>query len=365
MEGDKKVKLETELFGIKLKSPFIVGSGPLNYNAEGMIRTYEAGAGAVVTKTIRDKAAENPFPHIARNSKDSLVNAEKWADIPGEQWVQEEIPKAKDKGVVVIGSIGHTPNEVDNWVAKVDQAGADMIELVSYQENTMLPMVKKARQLTDKPILVKISPNWSSPVETALKSLELGGDGITAIDSVGPVLRININTQKPLLGSQKGYGWLSGSAIKPITLRYVADIATQTDKPVIGIGGVANAEDAVEMLMAGADLVGICSAPMMRGIDYINKLNNDLDNLLTDLDYNSIQEVSKAALANLYTEEVQEKIKFDFNKDTCIKCNRCIEVCPYSARSFKEDQLLLDEKRCRFCGLCATVCPTDALQIVD
>jgi len=365
MGGDKIMNLETEILGIKLKSPFIIGSGPLNYNAEGMIRSYQNGAGAVVTKTIRDNAAENPYPHIAYSNKDTLVNAEKWADLPGEQWVEKEIPKAKEKGVIVIGSIGHTPREVKNWTAKVDQAGADMIELVSYSKDTMIDMVKQAKKLTDKPVLVKVSPNWNSPVKTALKALETGGDGITAIDSVGPVLRIDIEKEKPLLGSERGYGWLSGSAIKPIALRYVADIASKTEKPVVGIGGVTTAKDAVEMLMAGAGAVGICSAPMIRGIQYIDKLNNDLDKLLKKLGYNSVKDVSKVALKNLYEKEIKNKLSFQFEKGKCIKCNRCIEVCSYQAREFKGDDLKLDTNKCHYCGLCATVCPTDALTMVD
>ncbi|MCF6335562.1 MAG: dihydroorotate dehydrogenase, partial [Spirochaetales bacterium] len=139
------MSIETYLFGIKLQSPFILGSGPLSYGAKGLIRAHKAGAGAVVTKTIRDNPAVNPFPHMAVAGKDSMINAEEWSDISGLQWVETEIPEAKKAGVIVIGSIGHTPVEVANWTSRVDEAGADIIELVSYERDTILPMLEKAK----------------------------------------------------------------------------------------------------------------------------------------------------------------------------------------------------------------------------
>ncbi|MBA7555330.1 Ornithine carbamoyltransferase, catabolic [subsurface metagenome] len=79
------------------------------------------------------------------------------------------------------------------------------------------------------------------------------------------------------MGSEKGYGWLTGSAIKPIILRYVAEIAGQTDKPVIGIGGVVSAEDVVEMMMAGAAAVGLCTAPILKGVAYLTPKATQID----------------------------------------------------------------------------------------
>ena len=356
------VDLTTEIFGLKLKSPLILGSGPLSYGAEGMIRAHQAGAGAVVTKTIRDKAACNPYPHIIKCAASSLINAEKWTDIPGQMWVKEEIPKAKEAGVVVIASIGHTPEEVENWIELVDEAGADMIELVSYRDNTIISMAVRAKESTDKPVIVKLSPNWPDPLHTALEALEHGVDGITAMDSVGPVLRIDIKSQKPLLGSEKGYGWLSGSAIKPIVLRYVADIASQTDKPIIGIGGVITAEDAVEMLMAGAAAVGVCSAPILKGVEYLALLISGMEELLDELNYGTIASVSGAALPNLHNEEILDKFSFNFEESLCTACNRCVQVCPYQARRLENKKMLLDKEKCRHCGLCASLCPTAALR---
>ena len=355
------MSIETYLFGIKLQSPFILGSGPLSYGAKGLIRAHKAGAGAVVTKTIRDNPAVNPFPHMAVAGKDSMINAEEWSDISGLQWVETEIPEAKKAGVIVIGSIGHTPLEVANWTRRVDKAGADIIELVSYERDTILPMLKKAKALTDKPVLIKISPNWVDSVGIALEALKAGAYGITAIDSIGPVLRIDIKTGKPLVGGGRGFGWLTGSAIKPIALRYVAEISSVTDKPVIGLGGVTKAEDAVEMLMAGAQAVGICTAPIVKGVEYIGKLNDKLEKLITKLGYKNPEELTGLSHKYLIPEANNKKFDFIYNADTCTECMACVKACSYEARALENKVMSLDTELCRYCGLCFSVCPNGSL----
>ncbi len=353
--------MSIELCGITLKSPLVVGSGPISYGAEGMIRATEHGAGAVVSKTIRDQPAINPFTHIALSDQKSMVNAEKWSDYPGEQWIEKEIPEAKAAGVVVIGSIGHTPGEVDNWLVQVDKAGADMIELVSYTEETIREMMGRARKLTDKPIIVKISPNWPDAVQTAFDVISLGADAITAMDSVGPVLRIDIKTGRPMLGGVKGHGWLSGSAIKPITLRYVAEIAAKTERPIIGLGGVMSAEDGIEMMMAGATAIGVCTFPILRGTKAMMGLNKKLEKLTDKLGFSSIREVKGHSLQYMIPEEAKEKFQFYYDPEKCIECGRCVTVCSYQARSMEGKKMFLDEEKCRYCGLCVSVCPTEAL----
>ncbi|RKX81266.1 MAG: dihydroorotate dehydrogenase [Spirochaetes bacterium] len=333
----------------------------MSYGAKGLIRAHKAGAGAVVTKTIRDNPAVNPFPHMAVAGKDSMINAEEWSDIPGSAWVDKEIPEAKKAGVVVIASVGHTPVEVINWVGKVDKAGADIIELVSYERETILPMLAKAKELTNKPVLVKISPNWINSVGIALEALEAGADGITAIDSIGPVLRIDIKSGKPLVGGGHGFGWLTGSAIKPIALRYVAEISSSTDKPVIGLGGVTKAEDAVEMLMAGAQAVGICTAPIVKGVEYIDKLNDKLEKLITKLGYENSSELTGLSHKYLNPDANNKKFDFIYNSETCTECMACVKACSYEARALENKVMLLDTDLCRYCGLCFSVCPNGSL----
>lgn len=356
-------RLKTVFLGLELSSPLVIGSGPLSYDGRGVIRAFRAGAGAVTTKTIRDDPADNPLPHMAVAGRDSLVNAEKWSDIPGESWVESEIPRAKDAGAVVIASVGHTPAEAERWVPLVDRAGADAIELVSYDEATLVPMLRLAKAATGKPVLAKLSPGWPSVVGSAKAALAAGADGITAIDSMGPALRIDIETGRPLLGGAGGSGWLSGAAIKALALRLVADIAAASGAPVLGTGGVSSAEDAVEMLMAGAGAVGLCTAPILRGVGCLGELNERLEGLMERLGYGSIAEISGRALPFLRAEESRRRYAFAYESSRCTLCGLCVRVCPYEARSLSGREMVLDGSVCRLCGLCASACPTGALRI--
>ncbi len=355
------MNLEVSLFGNTLKNPFVLASGPLSYSAKGIIKADQAGAGAIVTKTIRQKAAENPTPHIVESNDNTLMNAEKWSDLPPERWIEEEIPRVNDISAMLIASIGHTAAEVESYLGPVEKAGVDGFELVSYDRDTLLPMVEKARSITNKPVLVKVSPNWDSPVETALEALETGGSGVTVMDSLGPVLRIDIEEESPLLGSENGTGWLSGEAIKPLMLKYVAQIASSTEKPIIATGGITSAEDAMEALMAGATATGLCSAPILRGLEHFTTLQHDMEDLLDSMGYESPSNVTGVALKNLTGKEHSNKLSFKFDKNKCINCGRCVTVCSYDARSLKDKVMELSNERCRHCGLCVSVCPTEAL----
>jgi len=353
--------LSTEFCGVKLQSPFILSSGPLSYAAEGIIKAHQAGAGAVVTKTIRLSAAINPVNHINLVNKDSLINCEKWADSEPEVWFKREIPMSKAAGAVVIASVGHTVPEAEALVKDCERAGADFIELVSYTEDTLIPMLKAAKERVSIPVICKLSGNWPDPVGTAQKCLNHGADAVSAIDSIGPTLKINIQNARPAMHSDDGYGWLSGGAIRPIALRINSEIARQGCDNLMGVGGVTCAEDVIEYLMVGAKTVGVHSIVILKGIDYLTKLCQDTASLLKQLGYQTLPSVVGAALPNFPNEEHLAKLEFNFEARKCSKCKRCAAACAYDARTFDFPDMNVDKSLCRSCGLCVSVCPTGAL----
>ncbi len=355
--------MEIQFFGRRLQSPLIVGSGPLSYGADGIIALHRSGAGAVVTKTIRNEPAVNPEPHIAPLSRQSMINSEQWSDFGGERWAEEELPRALEAGARIIVSIGHTPEEAEKLIPVMERAGAPMFELVSYNGETMVPMVRAAKERTDKPVLVKISPNWENPVKTALDALENGADGITAMDSLGPVLSVDIRTARASVAGENGMGWLTGAAIKPLALRYVAEIAMRTEKPVIGLGGVMGAEDALEMVMAGASAVGVCTLPMLKGPEILGKLDRELDRLLHELGYSSLEAAKGAALPNLVSASGAQPKRLVYS-GPCRMCGLCVKRCPYNALSQNGGTIAVEPMLCRRCGLCAASCPENKLELV-
>jgi dihydroorotate dehydrogenase (fumarate) len=365
-------RLAAVLFGRTLQSPFVIGSGPLCHNGKALIELYRLGAGAVVTKTIRNKPADNPLPHIFGDMKArSMLNAEQWSDISGEAWVDEEIPRAAEAGVPVIASIGHTAEEAARWVPLAAGAGAWAVELVSYDESTMEAMIREAAASTKKPILVKLSPSWQDPLARLPQFIAAGASGFTAMDSLGPALRIDIRTGRSVVGSGDGRGWLTGQAIRPVILHHVAALAGRTGLPVIGLGGIETAEDVVEMTMAGAHAAGLCTALMLRGPGYLKTLAGDLVKLLDSLGYKTLSEIrgkfnfSKNTPKETSNGTKGKKLRFVFVMERCTGCGRCGTVCSYGAQHSGKGGFDCTLEDCRFCGLCVSLCPTGALGFIE
>jgi len=352
--------LTATLCGIELKNPLVLASGPLSWSAEGIRAAFDAGAAAVVTKTIRPQATVNPVPHIACPGRGSLLNTEGWSDLPAEQWIERELPSLAGRDGVLIASTGHTPAEVEQLAGPLAEAGADLLELVSYRGEDTAPMVEAVKQAVSIPVLVKISANWPNLLEVVKSCLRAGADGVTASDSIGPALRVDVETGQPVLGS---FAWLSGEAILPITLRVVAEICLSHDVPVVGTGGVGRAEDVVEMVMAGATAVGVHTAPLLGGLDWFDKTITRLERWLEEHDHARLSDLRGLALPHLRETAPHTPLAFAFDTEACTRCGRCVTVCAYSARCLTpQGEMLLDEDLCRSCGLCASVCPTGALR---
>ncbi|MCX6093492.1 MAG: 4Fe-4S binding protein [Candidatus Bipolaricaulota bacterium] len=350
--------LATNLCGLKLRTPLVLASGPLSFDGDALVRAHRAGAGAVVTKTIGVHAAVNPVPHIARSSG-GLLNAERWSDLPPERWIEREIPRARKAGAVVIASVGLTREDVRALAAALAEAGASALEVVSYDGPAVPGMVEEATSRVSIPVFAKVSANGPDVVEMARACLANGASAITAIDSVGPALRFDLASRRPRLG---GYGWLSGRPILPVALRVVADIARETGCPIVGTGGVETADDAVEMLYAGANAVGVCTAPLLRGVSVFGDLVRDLSARLFSLGFESPGEATGAGLSELVRAsngtKAREGWRFAWSRETCTDCGACVRVCPYGARRNPEE---IVEPDCRGCGLCSSSCPTGAL----
>ena len=361
------VDLRTNIGGLEIENPFILASGPLSHDGNAILRAHRAGAGAVVTKTISRVPAVNPVPHIAKVGN-SLMNGEKWSDLPYERWIEVEIPLAKDGGATVIASVGLSPGDVAALARSLARAGADAIEVVSYDGKALVPMVREAAHQVDIPVFAKVSANWTDVIDVARACLESGATAITAIDSIGPALRINPQMRAPLLAS--GYGWLTGQAIFPIALRIVSEIAIATGAPIVGTGGIWEVDNILEMMMAGAHAVGICSLPILRGVTIFSELAEKLSSRLHDLGYHSLKEAIGAALPALRSYErigsglpaakEAANATFVLNEELCSDCGVCVSICPYQARVSPRE---IDPARCRLCGLCSSACPRGALEL--
>ena len=197
---------------------------------------------------------------------------------------------------------------------------------------------------------------------------EAGADGIACSDALGPALSIDIKTGQPRLGGPRGVGGLTGAAIMPITLRMVLEIAASVDLPIVGVGGVSSAEDVLQYIMAGASLVGLCTAGHVNGIKRYSRIIDDLERLLQALGFESPGQVRGLTLKRIeerkqkgrqaVTEAVVPKVLLE----NCNGCGNCERVCVYAAARLVEGKAKIDPQACVGCGLCLSVCPVDALE---
>ena len=353
--------LTATLCGIELNNPIVLSSGPFTWNAEGIQAAFAAGAAAAVTKTIRREPTVNPIPHIALSEGGGLLNDEQCSDLPPEQWIEEELPALADREGVLIVNTGQTADEVAELAGPLVKAGADILEVVSYEPEDPAPMVKAAKKVVSIPVLAKLSANWANLAEVVQDCVDAGVDGFTAIDSIGPALRIDVETGLPLLGS---YAWLSGQPIRPIAQRVVADICSRYGLPVVGTGGVGRPEHVVEMVMAGATAVGVHSVVLRKGLGWIERTLRRLDSWMDERSHDRLSDLRGIALPDLNRPKSYTPLSFGFGDQECTECGLCVNVCAYQARELlTRKEMVVHETLCRSCGLCVSVCPTGALWI--
>lgn len=161
-------------------------------------------------------------------------------------------------------------------------------------------------------------------------------------------------------------GGLTGPAIKPITLRMVLEIAMSVDLPIIGVGGASSASDVVEYIMAGASLVGVCTAGHLRGAERYAKIIAQLAGLLRELGASSpselrgltVRRIAERKAAGL--QAVVKPVAPSVDDSRCTGCGECEAACAYGAITV-DGFARVDPGSCIGCGLCASVCPTKAI----
>jgi dihydroorotate dehydrogenase (NAD+) catalytic subunit len=196
---------------------------------------------------------------------------------------QDEIEKAKTGGVPVVASIFGSSAEEFAKIARGLKADAFELNLscphaekfgaeLGRYPDLVESVTGAVKAASNVPIWVKLTPNTADIVELGLAAQRGGADAVVAINTLKAMV-IDIETGYPILGNR--FGGLSGSAIKPVAVRCVYDLASNLEIPVIGVGGITSWEDVVEMIMAGASCVQVGTA-LMRGYGIFEEINAGL-----------------------------------------------------------------------------------------
>jgi dihydroorotate dehydrogenase (NAD+) catalytic subunit len=294
-------RLATEIAGLKLANPTMLASGILGYTGLSLKSVIEAGAGAVVTKSLGLKPRTGyPNPTVVQVDC-GLLNAMGLPN-PGISHFKEEIKELKNTGAPTIVSIyGYSSEEFAQAAETATEMGADAIELnvscphikkagaeIGCDPQLLTDVVEKVKKKVDKPVIVKLTPNVANIGEIAKAAEKAGADAITAINTV-KAMAVETETGRPLLANK--FGGLSGPAIKPIAVRCVYDVYQSVDVPVIGCGGITGWQDAVEFMLAGASAVQIGTAIAFKGVSVFSSVTKGIDRYLKRKGFKNVKQL--------------------------------------------------------------------------
>lgn len=267
-----KPDLRVDIAGVTFKNPVMVASGTFGYGEEFADFIDLDALGGIVTKSITLKERAGHPPPRTCETAGGMLNAIGLANVGIERFIDEKIPFLKKlKTVIIVNVAGSTVQEYVEVSRRLEKAGhVDMIELnvscpnvdeggmeFGVDENSLIRVVKAVREVTTKPIIAKLSPNVTSIAQMARAAEEGGAAAVSLINTlVG--LAINITDWRSRLSNTTG--GLSGPAIKPVAVAMVYKVSQAVDIPIIGIGGIASTEDAVEFHLVGAHAVQIGTA---------------------------------------------------------------------------------------------------------
>ncbi len=265
------MSLAVDFAGVHFKNPVVPASGTFGYGREYEEFYPLSKLGGISVKgTTGSRRTGNLPPRIAETPMGMLNSV--GLQNPGiDHFIEKELPYLKTKDTVIIANIaGSTPDEYRTIAEKLEKTDVDMIEV-----NISCPNVKAGgaafgvstegaslitrtvREVTKKPVMMKLSPNVTSITDIAKACEAEGADAVSLINTLLG-MRIDIRTKRPVL--HNNVGGMSGPAVFPVAVRMVWQVANAVNIPVCGMGGVSTWEDAVEMMMAGASLIQVGAA---------------------------------------------------------------------------------------------------------
>ena len=264
-------RINVNFCGVEFKNPVIPASGTFGYGREyEQFYPLSKLGGISVKGTTLHRREGNPGPRVAETPS-GMLNSVGLQNGSVDKFINYELPNLVTKDTRIIANIaGSTIEECAELAEKLNGTAVDMIELnISCPNvkqggaafgtdcNVAGAVTKAVKDVTEKPLMVKLSPNVTSIVDIA-KSVEANGADAVSLINTLLGMRIDIKTRRPIL--KNNVGGLSGPAVFPVAVRMVWQVANAVKIPVMGMGGIATWEDAIEMMMAGAGAVQVGAA---------------------------------------------------------------------------------------------------------
>ena len=263
--------LYTELCGVGMNTPVIGASGTYGFGYEYENIVDMAWVGAVSGKGLTLEGKEGNEGERLFETPSGLINSIGLQNPGVRHFIEHELPAMRALGPAVRANVGGGAVETyEDGARLLDAADVDFIELniscpnvkaggIAYgvKAESAREVVSRVRKCTKKPLIVKLSPNAENITEMALACEEAGADGLSLVNTF-QAMAIDIEKRRPVFDNV--FAGLSGPAIRPIALRMVYQVCKAVKVPVVGLGGIATAEDALAFLMAGAAAVQVGTA---------------------------------------------------------------------------------------------------------
>ncbi|MFC2067446.1 4Fe-4S binding protein [Chloroflexota bacterium] len=382
--------LETNLLGFMMKSPIMVASSFLTRNAKLMRLAEKNGAGGVSTKAAFMKVpfSFQPSINVLPHGMGIQANGDARIDYKRAKDIIQEIKQ--DTQMMILGNVMGSGMDLESWqhvAQELEEAGADAMELDLACPNRAMGATLKAppgtmiaqyahmsKDVTEAvkavvhiPITCKLTAVVSSLREVAEACEEAGADAITVTNGLPGVPPIDIWDDGSISFMKLDKSNLGGVVGPPIfyqACNAVAQVSQATKIPVIGCGGITTWQDAVQMIMWGANALQICTGITLYGFKLIDDINRGLEYFMTEKGYSTIDDFRGAALQNILPPEQLEfqDLYLTVRQDLCNLCMRCLSIGPCLAISFRDNAIYLDNDECITCGTCIGVCPQRAIE---
>lgn len=386
--------LAIDFCGLHFANPFCLSSSPVGNTAEMVARAFEAGWGGVVFKTVGLEEAYqivDPTPRLnALHHGDrrfiGLQNIEMISERPFKQnlkdiaWLKKHFPDH----VLMVSIMGYSDAGWRELAQGVADAGASLLELnfscpqmaiegaghkIGQQYDMLERYTRVVKESVSIPVMAKMTPNITDILPPSLAAKRGGADAISAINTLRAITEVDLDTMapKPTIQGRGSISGYSGPAVKPIALRFTAELAQSKDLklPISAIGGLETWQDAAMFLLMGASNLQITTGIMHYGYRIIEPLCSGLTDYLEAKGLSSVGELVGRGLAYTVDPSEHHQTKHVVSKvdaDKCIGCGLCHIVCHDGANQAmefdgRERKARVDKDRCVGCLLCRHVCP--------
>ena len=282
---------KVRIAGIELKNPVIAASGTFGFGREFEEYFPIEKLGGISTKGLTLNKSDGNKGVRIYETPSGLMNSIGLQNPGVKGFIKDELPFLEEKDTVILANLGgSTLDDYLEGIELLNDTSVDFIELniscpnvkeggmaFGIKCNTASEVVKEAKKISKKPMIVKLSPNAENIKDMAYICVESGADGLSLVNTFN-ALAIDIYKRRPVFNNITA--GLSGPCIKPIALRMVYEVNQVVDVPIIGIGGITTAEDAIEFIMAGATSVQVGSANFIKpdiSVDIIKGIEDFMD----------------------------------------------------------------------------------------